>query len=85
MLSVLQDDFEDLLATGYYAVHHVFPGIRNRKKCEKYGFVVALRPAEHDRIHRTNSREWKAAAEWYWLDNIGTEGEFIKTFGKSYL
>ena len=85
MYSVLQGSFADLLLTGHYAVHHVFEGVRNRKKSERYGFLVALRPAEHERIHREADTVWKEAAERYWIEHIGTEDEFRDVFGRSYL
>lgn len=81
--SVIQPDFEDLLLTGEYAVHHVFPG-RNRKKCEKYGFLVALRPWQHEEVHRypyggANKSLQKMCLD-YWIKNIGTEEEFRREF-----
>lgn len=81
--SVLQPEFHDLLMTGSYAVHHVFPG-RNRRICERYGFLVALRPAAHEEAHREPDgalmRFWQERAHEYWLENIGTEEEFRKEF-----
>ena len=84
--SVIQPDFEDLLATGEYAVHHVFPGIGRRKKCEKYGFLVALRPELHKEVHAHPNegadKVLKDACRAYWLESIGTEENFRREFGK---
>ena len=81
--SVIQPDFQDLLATGCYAVHHVFPG-RNRGRCEKYGFLVALRPAAHEEAHSEPEgalmKFWQERAHEYWLENIGTEEELREEF-----
>ena len=82
--SVIQPEFEDLVLTGEYAVHHVFPG-RNRRKCERYGFLVALRPALHDEVHANPGGAvdtmLKDACRRYWIEHIGTEEEFRKEFG----
>lgn len=83
--SVIQPDFSDLLKTGKYAVHHVFPGTGRRRKCEKYGFLVALRPAAHEEVHRNPNtgmdKILKDACRTYWMKNYGTEEEFKKEFG----
>lgn len=81
---MIQPEFDDLIATGYYAVHHVFPGA-NRRICEKYGFLVALRPAEHDRVHRTNDAVYKERCQRYFEEHYGSRKEFIQIFGKGYL
>ena len=84
LYSVIQPDFKDLILTGEYAVHHVFPGYGRRRKCEKYGFLVALRPSLHSEVHAnpngTVSRMLKDECKKYWLENIGTEDEFRKEF-----
>ena len=50
LFSVLQDDLSTCFVTGStnVAIHHVFPGNGRRKKCERYGFVVALEPRYHN-------------------------------------
>ena len=70
--------------------HHIFGG-PNRKKSEKYGFVVPLRPDMHPNgvYAGSNAKEidtmLKEMAQTYWEGNIGTREEFRKEFGKSYL
>ena len=83
LYSIIQPDFRDLILTGEYAVHHVFPG-RNRKKCEHYGFLVALRPWQHDEVHRhpngVANRSFQKMCYDYWIENIGSADEFRKEF-----
>ena len=83
--SVIQPEFLDLLQTGEYAIHHVFPGTGRRRKCEQYGFLVALRPAVHDEVHHNPNtgidKILKDACYEYWIKNYGTEDEFKKEFG----
>lgn len=84
--SVIQPDFWELVQTGNYAVHHVFPGSGRRRKCEEYGFLVALRPALHMEVHMHPNtgadKVLKDACKAYWLEHYGTEQEFIEEFGK---
>ena len=86
--SVIQPDFNDLLDTGYYCIHHVFQGV-NRRRCEKYGFLVALRPKAHDKAHEAantgKQAEWKRECQRYFEQNIGTREQFIQEFGRNYL
>lgn len=82
--SVIQDDFNELLLTGEYCVHHVFPGVSRRRKCEEYGFLVALRPAMHWEIHNepngTIDSMLKDACKKYWVEHIGTLEDFQLEF-----
>lgn len=91
--SVLQDDLSKCIATGSdeVAIHHVFPG-KNRKKSEKYGFLVALRPDYHTGkygVHKVPNEgldlQLKMKAQTYFEEHIGTREEFISEFGRSYL
>lgn len=87
--SVIQCDFMDLLLTGYYCIHHVFEGTGRRKLCEKYGFMVALRPAEHNKLHEDiaceESLAYKQQCQQWYEENIGNRSGFILEFGKNYL
>ena len=86
--SVIQPEFNDLLDTGYYCIHHVFQGV-NRRKCEKYGFLRALRPSEHDKAHESANDGlqaiWKAQCQRYFEEHYGTREDFIREFGRNYL
>ena len=86
--SVIQSDFADRLETGYFAIHHVFQGV-NRRRCERYGFLVALRPAEHEHAHAAANEgiqlSWKQQCQRYFEEHYGTREEFIKEFGRNYL
>lgn len=87
--SVIQPQFADLLYTGYYCIHHVFEGIGRRRKCEEYGFMVAVIPKVHEQIHRhINTGEalkYKQQCQKWYESNIGTREKFILEFGKNYL
>lgn len=74
--------------------HHVFGGVANRPKCEKYGFVVPLRydihpngasctlpPGERKRVDTVLKQYCQ---QWY-EDHVGSREEFIKEFDKNYL
>ena len=86
--SVVQDDFAELLEFGDRCVHHIFQG-PYRRKCEKYGFLVAIRPRLHDMVHRDInegwSLDWRQRCQRYWEENIGSREEFITEFGRSWL
>lgn len=91
--SAIQDDFNDLLLTGNYVIHHVFSGSGRRKMCEKYGFLVAVRPEIHMEIHRETAvgqyinDVFRRECYEYYMKHIGTKEQFIAEFGgvpKSY-
>ena len=93
--SIFTDDMDRCMFTGspYIERHHVFPGIANRKKCEKYGFVAPLRYDLHPNGTRfiTTLENKKIdpylrakCQEWY-ESNVGSREDFIKEFGKSWL
>ena len=70
--------------------HHVFGGAY-RKKSEKYGFVVPLRPDLHPNgVHagpygRVVDEHLKMMCQRYYEEHIGTREQFREEFGKSYL
>ena len=93
LFSVLTDDLEHCIVCGsnVVAIHHVFYG-PNRKRSEKYGFVVPLHPRWHtdsnDAIHRGNREldlKFRRLAQVYFEEHFGTRTDFIIEFGKSYL
>ena len=63
----------------------------NRKKSEKYGFVVPLRPDLHPNgAHVGQSASvidarLKKMAQKYYEQHYGTREYFIQEFGRSYL
>lgn len=71
--------------------HHIFCG-PNKKRSEKYGFVVPLRPdlhpngvfADRSKAKAIDTR-LKQMAQRYFEKNIGTRDDFRQEFGKSYL
>lgn len=94
LFSVLTDDLEHCFVckSNVVAIHHIFYGTANRKKSEKYGFIVPLHPRWHtdsnDAIHRGNKKldlHLKTSAQTYYEQNIGSRTDFILEFGKSYL
>ena len=92
--SIFTDDMDHCIFTGspYVERHHVYPG-PNRKKCEKYGFIVPLRYDLHPNGTRFVQSEENKKIDGYlrrkcqiWYeDNIGSRDDFRKEFGKSYL
>lgn len=95
LFSVLQDDLSTCFVTGStnVAIHHVFPGNGRRKKCERYGFVVALEPRYHNMsnysVHAVPNEgldlQLKQLAQKYYEEHYGTRDQFINEFGRSYL
>lgn len=92
LTSVFTDDMEHCYFTGASPVerHHIFGGA-NRKRSEKYGFVIPLRPDLHPNgVHAgKNAKEidtkLKCMAQEYYENHYGTREQFRKEFGKSYL
>lgn len=93
--SIFTEDMDHCIFTGstYIERHHVFPGTANRKKCEKYGFVVPIRFDLHPNGTRFNPTEEnkkvdgylrRKCQEWY-EKNVGSREEFRREFGKSWL
>lgn len=95
LFSVLQGDLSTCFVTGStnVAIHHVFPGNGRRKKCERYGFVVALEPRYHNMsnysVHAVPNEgldlQLKQLAQKYFEEHYGTRDQFINEFGRSYL
>lgn len=93
--SVIQDDLSVCYVSKStnVAVHHIFPGTGRRKLCEKYGFIVALRPDYHNTsnysVHSLPNYGLdlvlKQTAQKYFEEHYGTRKEFISLFGRSYI
>ena len=93
--SILTDDMNTCYATGrtgHIEVHHIF-GAFNRKRSEKYGFVVPLHAEVHpngafctlDSKSRKELDYWlKSLCQEYFLKNIGTRDEWYQEFGRFY-
>lgn len=92
LTSVFTDDMDHCFFTGLSPVerHHIF-GASNRKRSEKYGFVVPLSPAMHPNgaSASKNAKEidtsLKQMAQKYYEEHYGSREQFRKEFGKSYL
>ena len=94
--SVFTDDMDHCLFTGtpYVERHHIFGGA-NRKKSEKYGFVVPLRPDLHPNGVSFNPPKGyedidlslKKMAQQYYEEHYGAREEFMSVyeFGRNYL
>jgi hypothetical protein len=87
--SVIQPEFQDLVNTHLWPVHHVFEGVKNRSKCEKYGFMVCISPEVHALCDENTlggpALYYKQLCQSYFEANIGTRERFIQEFGRSYL
>ena len=75
--------------TGQYGVerHHVFSHTpRERKLCEKYGFVALLRPDLHPNGTQRGNRardvdkDLRRRCREYYIEHYGTEEEFRNDF-----
>jgi hypothetical protein len=92
--SVFTDDLDTCLITGdckesgaAIEIHHIF-NAANKKKSEKYGFIMPVRADWHTlasySLHQDMSLNvyWKRKCQEYWLEHYGTREEFINVFGK---
>lgn len=92
LTSVFTDDMDHCFFTGAAPVerHHIYGG-SNRKKSEKYKFVVPLRPDLHPNgvFAGPDAKEidtkLKTMAQEYYEEHYGTRDDFRREFGKSYL
>jgi len=92
LTSVFTEDMDHCYFTGAAPVerHHIFGG-SNRKRSEKYGFVVPLRPDLHPNgvFAGPDAKEidtkLKTMAQEYYEEHYGTREDFRREFGKSYL
>lgn len=92
LFSVFTDDMEHCYFTGYAPVehHHIFNKY-NKKRSEKYGFIIPLRPDLHPNgVHagadaKLIDTRLKIMAQEYYEAHYGTREQFIKEFNKSYL
>lgn len=95
LFSVIQDDLSVCYVSKSTntAIHHIFPGNGRRKLCEKYGFIVALRPDYHNMsnysVHSLPNYGLdlvlKQTAQRYYEEHYGSRRDFIREFGRSYL
>ena len=87
--SVIQKDFDELLETGLFQIHHIFPGYGRRRKCEKYGFLAALSGDTHRFIHDHPNEGLdlmlKRDAQRFFERHYGNREDFIREFKRSYL
>lgn len=92
LTSVFTDDMDVCIFTGNAPVerHHIFGGA-NRKRSEKYGFVVPLRPDLHPngvfagKDAKAIDTKLKRMAQKYYEENYGSREEFMQEFGRNYL
>lgn len=90
--SIFTDDMDHCYFTRSDRVerHHIYPGF-NRKKCEKYGYVIPLRPDLHPNGAQAGST-WKEIDDYLrracqkdYEKKHGTREDFIEEFGRNYL
>ena len=92
LFSVFTDDMEHCMFTGSAPVerHHIF-GASNRKKSEKHGFVVPLRPDLHPngvfagKDAKSIDLKLKTMAQEYFEKHYGDRNDFIRLYGRNYL
>lgn len=77
----------------YPHLHHIFYGVRNRKKADEDGLTVYLCYKHHegtDGVHGKNGHKLdmrlKQIAQKKWMEYYNkTTDDFIKRYGKNYL
>ena len=89
MQSIIQSEKECYLCgrTDSLHAHHCLHGVANRKLADQDGLIVWLCVDCHTNLHQRgwHDRELKQLAESVWIKHYGTEEEFRKRYGKSYL
>ena len=68
--------------------HHIFGGVANRPKSEKYGLFIWLTPEQHDYLHNHQKEMLgiKKEAQMSFMKYYNkTVDEFIEVFGRSWL
>lgn len=96
MAKKLYSVFTDDLYTCYLSKsnithrHHIF-GASNRKRSEKYGYIIPLHPNLHNmsnngvHFNKELDLKFKRMAQEHFEENHGTREEFIREFDRSYL
>ena len=70
--------------------HHIF-GASNKKRSEKYGFIIPLHPNLHNmsnegvHFNKELDLKFKQMAQAYYEKHNGDRVAFISEFGRSYL
>ena len=88
--SIIQTDKVCLVCGSVNALekHHCIFGTANRKKADEDGLWVWLCHYHHQSVHNENARlknVLQIRAEQEWIKKNGSEEDFIKRFGRSYL
>lgn len=67
--------------------HHLLNGTAYRQKSEEDGLYMYLHHSCHMWLHEhpISLRTFKARAQRFYEENIGTRQDFIDRYGKSYL
>lgn len=89
--SVLVDDMEHCVECGndMINIHHIYPGIANRKIADADGYVIPLCRKCHTGCHGIHFNKkldlkWRQIAQGHY-EQAHTRREFIKRYGMSYL
>ena len=90
--SVLVEDMEHCFICGKMPVelHHCLHGTANRKKADKYKYIVPLCREHHTGNYgahqdKTLDLFFKQMAQKHFEKHIGTRDDFRAVFGKSWL
>lgn len=91
--SIFTDDLNKCIITGrtdHIERHHVF-GSFNRKRSEKYGFIVPLHAEIHPNGAFCTAENWKEVDFWmkaecqaYYLKHYGDRDSWYAEFGRFY-
>lgn len=95
LTSVFTDNMDACIFTGCNVVerHHIIGKTRgNKELCEKYGFIVPLRPDLHPNGARADIRyskqideHLKKMAQEYFESHYGNREDWMRLFGRNYL
>ena len=74
-------------AYGNLDIHHCIHGTCRRRLADEDGLTVYLCRRDHDRVHHDRMLDitFIQMAERYYIGHIGTEDDFRKRYGKSWL
>lgn len=89
--SVLTDNMDECILCGKprEQIHHIFTAY-NRKKAEKFGYVIPLCREHHTGdmgVHSNREIDvcWRQEAQKHFEKHHGSREDFIKEFGKSWI
>jgi hypothetical protein len=83
-------DFCVVCGSPWIQRHHVAGGTANRRKSDRYGYIIPLCANHHTGsagIHQNRELDiyWKQTMQMHFEKHKGTREDFIREFGRSWL